>query len=619
MKYYKLKILMILGLLSMFSCESYLDVAPESVLSQEEVFSNFDNAQGFVEEMYAMVCDYGTAGHTFQDYLFGDQSFSIPVWKSSSKVDLGQLGFWQNGSLSYLGVNKRFPGGNGNENTSAAQATARHRVWEGSMKGIRKANIVIESEYLMVGLSQEEKNVILGQAYFFRAYFHNEVMKFWGRFPHINEVFYGEVTIQRPETYRESALAVNEDYKKAIELLPLNWDNESYGQKTLGQNELRVTKGAAYAFQGKNLLLAASPLMFANNKAGMDTYKYDTELAAMAVDAFAGVLNLVDQGIYNFASADKIEEVFWKTSTPGTFPALSPGAKELIFSAPGGNNIANQRFMSAGIPNTVGNVGASGMHPPTHNYIHYNFGMANGLSIEDDLKGPNTYNPNRPFDNRDPRFYKYIAYDREPVGTKATIPTQHKQWQFYTGGAHRQNSLSTTGYGFKKFFPIVNGEYHSKWNPIIGDYMGMRIAMRVTDVYLMYAEALHVSLGATSAPASYSLTAEQVINKIRNRAGLVNISSNVVGDSNKFMDELRRERTVELCFEAHRWVDIRRWGVAHLDRYKTKTELVFDKAWTSFEEKVLRIRVCEYPKHYWLPFKANQTQFYAGFPQNPGW
>ncbi|MEN8805637.1 MAG: hypothetical protein ABF278_08435, partial [Wenyingzhuangia sp.] len=75
MKNYKIKILIVLGLMFSVSCEDYLDVAPESVLSEEEVFSTFKNAQGFVEEMYALVVSYEMQTHTFQDYLFGDDAY----------------------------------------------------------------------------------------------------------------------------------------------------------------------------------------------------------------------------------------------------------------------------------------------------------------------------------------------------------------------------------------------------------------------------------------------------------------------------------------------------------------------------------------------------------------
>ena len=144
--------------------------------------------------------------------------------------------------------------------------------------------------------------------------------------------------------------------------------------------------------------------------------------------------------------------------------------------------------------------------------------------------------------------------------------------------------------------------------------------MRLTDVYLMYAEALHAAKGsATTAPGSYNLTAEQAINKLRDRAGIPHVNAAIVSNANKFMDELRRDRSVEMSFEGHRWVDIRRWVLAHLDQYRIKTALDFPEDHSYFNETVLVDRVCEYPKHFWVPFEPNQTQFYEGFPQNPGW
>jgi hypothetical protein len=458
-------------------------------------------------------------------------------------------------------------------------------------------------------------------------------MKFWGRFPHIKEVFEGTIDIPRPETYKEVALSVNEDYKKAIELLPVNWDYESYGQRTLGNNAGRLTKGAAYAFQGKNLLLAASPLMVANNQPGMNTYTYDTELAAMAADAFAEVLKLEQAGEYNLAkNMDDYKKVLWESPT-NTWPGLVPEAKELIFAG-SNNSQAGQTasFMATGIPRAIASTGTQGT-TATHNFIHYNFGMANGLSIEDDLSGvygAPTYNPLRPFDNRDPRFYAWIFSDRDVLGTRAGIPEDNQVLKLYSvgggkdkdePGSHRdRDGFSLSGYMFKRFYPEIDGQYHSNvGNNIIRQFAGIRMHMRLTDVYLMYAEALTVSRGATTAPSSFSLTAEQAINALRDRAGIPPVNPAIVSDQNKFLDEVRRERAVELSYEGHRWVDIRRWGVAHEDKYRIKTKLNFDKDWTFFEEDVLVERVCEYPKHYWLPFEANQTQFYEGFPQNPGW
>ncbi|WP_139956624.1 RagB/SusD family nutrient uptake outer membrane protein [Flavicella sediminum] len=622
MKNYIIKILFILVLVLSYSCEDYLDKAPESDLDQNEVFSTFNNAQGFVEEMYALVVDYGTSGHTFQDYLYGDDAHGNRTWKPSYKIDNGNLNGLRTDNYSYLTPWKGSALGSTNNNTNQANASRRPGVYDGSLKGIRNANIVIENIDLMVNATDEERDVILGQAYFFRAYFHNEIMKFWGRFPYIKEVLVGDFSLARPATYKECALEANEDYKRAIELLPVDWDTMSYGEKTLGDNGGRLTKGAAYAFQGKNLLLAASPLMKINNAPGINTYDYDTELCDMAVDAFAGILKLDDQGRYDLASWDNYDEVFWKTPAA----RMMPGGTELILSAPGGNTAQAERFMTSGMDRDIHGRSGSEISSPTHNFIHNNFGMSNGLSIEDDMSGnygPTLYDPTKPFENRDPRFYRWIVVDGDPIGTKASIPAKHKQAQLFTGGEHRStgsdNQPSTTGYMRKKFYPVENGELHSKWNRIIGQYMGALLPMRLTDVYLMYAEALHASKGATVAPASYPLTAEGAINLLRTRAGIPNVHPSIVADKNKFMDELRRERSVELSYEAHRWVDMRRWGVAHLEKYRRKTAFEFPQDHSSFTERLLVERLCEYPKHYWIPFEAKQTQIYEGFDQNPGW
>jgi hypothetical protein len=72
--------------------------------------------------------------------------------------------------------------------------------------------------------------------------------------------------------------------------------------------------------------------------------------------------------------------------------------------------------------------------------------------------------------------------------------------------------------------------------------------------------------------------------------------------------------------------------LAHKPEYKTKTALEFERnVYTNvsrasgafqninFKVKTVRERICDYPKHYWIPFAIKQTELYQGFDQNPGW
>jgi hypothetical protein len=57
--------------------------------------------------------------------------------------------------------------------------------WPDSWKGIRAANKAIANIDMLQG-TEEEKNIILGQAYFFRAYFHFTLIQTWGGMPYID-------------------------------------------------------------------------------------------------------------------------------------------------------------------------------------------------------------------------------------------------------------------------------------------------------------------------------------------------------------------------------------------------------------------------------------------------
>ena len=77
--------------------------------------------------------------------------------------------------------------------------------------------------------------------------------------------------------------------------------------------------------------------------------------------------------------------------------------------------------------------------------------------------------------------------------------------------------------------------------------------MRLSDLYLMYAEAL----AETDLP-----TALTWLNKTRIRAGLDELTSDDVKTKAEFIRELAAERGREFALEGHRWFDLVRLGLA---------------------------------------------------------
>ncbi len=582
--------IVMLGLFS-GSCEKYLDKAPSSDIIENDVFGNFISFQGFVEELYNCVVNYPSAEVPCH-YLFGDET----LYNSPLSFDLGD--YWFQRDLFY------------SDSYSTVNAPRAKRIWPLCWYGIRKANIAISKINLMTEGTQEEKDLIKGQALFFRGWFYFELMRYWGGMPYIDIALPADAELNLPRlSYRETALKAAKDFKDAAALLPVNWDDTQAGQATLGDNRQRISKVWALAYEGKDLLFAASPMM---NQESTGNSSYDADLCKSAADAFAQALSVCDQsGAYQLQSWDTWTDNFWVVSPENT---VRPGGTEVIMNQPvyGYLNVRWSQVLQT-VPPQMG-AGNGKVEVPTNNYIK-NYRMANGLPIEDPNSG---YDPNDPWTNREPRFYKDIVVDGDKLVENAAAGSDQFA-QLYTGGRHRVGSqASVTGYYYKRISPIGCNQ----WDKLYDNFQAYVPFLRLADVYLMYAEAVLQGYGSASSSVSGSITAEQAVNIIRNRAQLPNLTSSYTDTKDAFMGAIIRERAVELAFEGERWCDLRRWNLSGDPRYLDKTAIEFDRGTdgkpTNIRERVIVTRTVE-KKHNWLPIQTSFTEIYAGFPQNPGW
>lgn len=577
------------------SCEDYLDQSPEAAIAEEDVFSNFNTFQGYVDDIYQCVVDetLGRDAHTnwnFSDDVFEDRSDAL-----SSLFDQGNyMSGWQHWKSS------QFWGDIGVRNDNGTSAKGRKGYWQSGWYGIRKANTALKNLSKLTSGTQEERDIIAGQAYFFRGYLHFEILRSWGGIAYIDSVFAPTDEIRLPRlSYRETAMKVAEDLRKAADLLPADWDETAVGQATAGQNQGRVTKGAALGYLGKNLLYAASPLM---NGVSTGNYTYDETLAAEAAEAFNEVIQLANQGYHGLETwADYYKNFYTQTRD-------LPIGKEIIFNNP---VYMNKRWNYGEHQLQV--LGGWGMYAsPSANYVE-NFQMANGLPIGESDSG---YDPNKPWDNREPRFYYNIVKggDRLITSANASKAPLDEFAQFHVGGRHRNPNNSISGYGHTKFRPLTANNRDGQWG---GNYYYECPQMRLADVYLMYAEAVNEAFGPAGSVGG-GPTAIEAVNIIRNRAEIPDMDARFTASKEAFREAIRVERAVELAFESHRWFDLRRWYVSHLPQYREKYELEYDADQTYFR-KVLKSTIVFEEKHYWLPFAVDQVTLFPEFQQNPGW
>ena len=651
----KIKTLLLTGCVSLAlgtslsSCQDYLDKEPDSTVSADDAFANFRNFQGFVEEIYNCIpdkekCNYCPSWNWGDDEIFNPEADN----RMTHQVDLGNFRAWET-TGNWL---KR-------DGSSTSTNKFDHGIWNHAWYCIRKCNLGLQNIDKFVTGSAEEKKLIEGQLYFFRAWWHEELMEYFGGMPYV-DTFLGDNAEQRlPRlTYQECADKAAADFRKAADLLPINWDKTSAGLATQGKNELRINKIMALGYLGKTYLWAASPLMKNGAQTGASkngkTYDYDQEYAKKAAEAFGELLSLVESGQTQYALAEfKYSDIYNHEKSADANSCFSdifytkkqnwkmPGTVEAIFRGPSadfnGSNWNTSKVFGPKVQKVVAHDNV--IHQPTANLVEA-YGMANGEPIylvengQYVLNPKSGFDPKHPFKNRDPRFYHDIVFDgfKYLNGT----PGQYADLQYcqlYTGGNMRPvANASRTGYFIQKLVPHTCNEVDKDydWGAAFHCYLPY---MRLADIYLMYAEACAAFGGATGKSSNFGKTAEDAINTLRKRCGAGNVAPEFVADNHKFMDEVRREREVELSFEGFRFCDLQRWLLLTEAPYNQKFSQEFDRVESAdfyknhdpkdaqvanYRRELILTRNFNV-KHYWFPLPIKETQLYPEFSQNPGW
>lgn len=195
--------------------------------------------------------------------------------------------------------------------------------WPWSYVGIRQASVFIHNAHANDELTQDEIDVLIGEAHFLRGYFYWLLIRKYGPVPIMPDEgadfseSYDNLSYPR-NTFDECVDFICKDMIEAAKRLPDRRDN---------LNSARPTKGAALAVRAKVLTYAASPLYNGNTEMADFTDKtgrqlisqqYDERKWAVAAAAGKDFLDYNDQaGVYKIHTVG-IRKTAEDTSYPTT-------------------------------------------------------------------------------------------------------------------------------------------------------------------------------------------------------------------------------------------------------------------------------------------------------------
>lgn len=520
----------------------YLDKAPDAGLTDTEVFSKYANFKNYFYSVYGG-SNFNIRCHYPLHWCMNSQKVTLEELTDmcdKSRIQRSQSIKLGNGSdatwlIGYMTADSNYPNNAKVPNT-----------W----KSIRVCNMAIDKASEIQDCTEAERNDLIGQAYFVRAFCHFELFRLYGTIPYVDKVLGAndEWDITPDDDY-EFLKKCAADYQTAYEYFDkagvVRRDPASGAGNLADANQDKPNGVAALAMKGRVLLYAASPL---NNPSG-DVKRWEEAAEANAValnTALANGYTLLTKANYskNFYGNRYTNEQLWAYSTGST-----------------------TNYNSATIQSFVGypfsNNAYSASQCPTQNFVD-KFETADGWPLNTEAQraaatAAGKYNEQDPYTNRDPRFENAVVYNGctfqgySPASIYVNEDGSKPSGSLLAYPQSASDGVSETFYYERKRTGALSNKGNQ--NVLLTDPI-----IRLAEVYLNYAEAANEAWGPDGKSASASLTAVEAVNVIRERVEMPEVLAEYCGTKDVFRDRIKNERTVELCFEGnHYFCDIRRW------------------------------------------------------------
>ncbi len=521
--------------------------------------------------------------------------------------------------------------------------------WDNMYTAIRDANIAIANLPTATFTDAVLKDKLLGEAYFLRAYYYQQLVRFYGGVPLIDKP-YGlneDYTIAR-NTYEECVNFIVSDLDKAATLLD--------GKTTSAG---RASKIAAMALKARVLLYAASDLHDAStakaNSSVLSSYSNIELVAYTSGDRQARwqAAQAAAKAVLDAGQGYKLDLTAPVSAAEGqaNYNSIAMGGQSAVGDAAAATELIFQRSASA-LYTQEDNWPLGGLHYGINNGPNGYHDWAGNTPIQllvDDYEmmdgtkfdWNNSAEKANPYVNRDPRFYATVLYDGadwkpRPADVAGKDPVSQVQTGYYDdGNGGTINGIDTRESVVENWNGSRTHYYTRKFidpNPALADNQSNAQIIpwpfiRYTEMVLNYVEA-SLALGQETEARNW-------LNKIRFRAGMPAVED----AGSDLVNRYRNERRIELVYEEHRYHDARRWmipaqtvgrGIKAIKVTATlkpgKSALVpyrydptvYDYTYTSVDNTENETRIWN-DKMYYRPIGRDEMSRNSKLIQNPGY
>ena len=589
--YIRLLAVMGAAMVAVTSCDDLFEPAQENISDIDKMYTDADYAQGLLANAYIlmpysstpssdMATDDAVANTTSNDYY----KMASGAWTSQSDP----LSQWQNryNAIQYINiVIDRCDDVAWSTDTDIN--TLFCKLFKGDCYGMR----ALQMFYLL----RAHAGLVGGQMM---------------GVPILTEYQDASADFNLPRnTFKECIDQIMSDISNALELLPDEYEDVSAGNvpakygnvsdakynRAFGSHQKgKICGNVLKALRAQVALFAASPAYAQYSGITM------ADAAQYAAEVINGV-TLPANGLTWYANATEIDGLKDGYNSAETIWKDNPSAS---------NSLESSNFP----PSLYG----SGLVNPTQNLVDA-FPMANGYPITDSRSG---YDASKPYTDRDPRLMTYILVDGDTYGVEnRTIVTGTygtNELDRNSGINYETGASTRTGYYLKK---LLRSDVNlSSSSTTTQKHYTARI--RYTEIFLDYAEAANEAAGPKTAVGGCDKSAYDVILAIRQRAGITdNTYLDECATSQAAMRELiRNERRLELCFEGHRFYDLRRWQVDLSKLNETTTGMEISQQNGALVYKRIDVDTRNYASYqYYGPIPYTEVLKYDNLEQNEGW